>query len=67
MSATVKNEGTQPTNSHLVSWVNEMARLTKPDRIHWCDGSVEERQRLTDEAVHLGILLPLDPKTLPGC
>jgi phosphoenolpyruvate carboxykinase (GTP) len=54
-------------NEHLVEWVEETARLTKPDRIVWCDGSEEERQRLTDEAVVRGVLSPLDQQKLPGC
>jgi len=57
-----------PTNNpHLLAWVEEMARLTKPDRITWCDGSDEERRRLTDEAVSQGILIPLNPDKRPGC
>jgi phosphoenolpyruvate carboxykinase (GTP) len=44
-----------------------MAGLTKPDRIHWCDGSEGERRRLTEEAVAEGLLKPLDPKKRPGC
>jgi phosphoenolpyruvate carboxykinase (GTP) len=62
---------TQPTsltsNKTLLAWVDEMAKLTKPDRIVWCDGSEEERKRFTEEAVGAGILEPLNPETRPGC
>jgi phosphoenolpyruvate carboxykinase (GTP) len=51
----------------LLEWVNETAKLTKPDRIHWCDGSAAEKQRLTEEAVAAKILIPLDQKKWPGC
>ncbi len=54
-------------NSHVLEWVERMARLTMPDRIVWCDGSEEEKRRLTEEAVAKGILLPLNPQKLPGC
>ena len=54
-------------NQHLLEWVDEMARLTKPDRIVWCDGSEEEKHRLTEEAVAKGILIPLNQQKLPGC
>ncbi len=54
-------------NQHLLQWVDEMARLTKPDRIVWCDGSEEERHRMTEEAVAKGILIPLNQQKLPGC
>jgi phosphoenolpyruvate carboxykinase (GTP) len=50
----------------LVRWVDEMARLTKPDSVVWCDGSEEEKHRLTEEAVAKGILIPLNPQKLPG-
>ncbi len=56
-----------PQNPHLLAWVEEMARLTKPDRIVWCNGSEEEKRRLTDEAVSQGILIPLNPEKLPRC
>jgi phosphoenolpyruvate carboxykinase (GTP) len=51
----------------LAAWVAEVARLTKPDGIVWCDGSVEERKRLTEQAVAAGILIPLNQDKRPGC
>ena len=38
-----------------------------PDRVVWCDGSEEEKARLTADAVSKGILIPLDQDKLPGC
>jgi phosphoenolpyruvate carboxykinase (GTP) len=59
---------TAPTsNAHLLGWVDEMARLCKPDRVHWCDGSEAERKRLLEEAVAQKVFIPLDPKRWPGC
>jgi phosphoenolpyruvate carboxykinase (GTP) len=57
---------TPTRNPHLRAWVEEMARLTKPDRIYWCDGSEAERKRLTDEAVAQGVLIPLNPEKRPN-
>src|SRR5579863_2390007 len=50
----------------LVRWVDEMARMTRPDHVVWCDGSEEEKHRLTEEAVAKGILIPLNAQKLPG-
>jgi len=60
-------EGALTRNQHVLSWVGEMAAMTKPDRIVWCDGSVEEKDRLTKEAVDAGILIPLNQEKRPGC
>ncbi|MBI3071891.1 MAG: phosphoenolpyruvate carboxykinase (GTP) [Deltaproteobacteria bacterium] len=54
-------------NETLLNWVEEMAKLTKPDRLVWCDGSDEERRRLTRDAVDAGVLIPLNEKKRPGC
>src|SRR6266581_4311218 len=50
----------------LNTWVAEMAKLCKPDRVHWCDGGDDERRQLTEEAVAKGILIPLNPAKHPG-
>jgi phosphoenolpyruvate carboxykinase (GTP) len=54
-------------NRALLDWVADVARRTQPDRIHWCDGSEQERRRLTEEAVESGVLAPLNPAKRPGC
>ncbi len=51
----------------LNRWVDDVARLTRPDSIHWCDGSDAESEALTASMVADGTLLPLNPSTHPGC
>jgi phosphoenolpyruvate carboxykinase (GTP) len=53
--------------AHVQEWVDSMAAMCQPDSIHWCDGSDEERQRLTAEAVKTGELIQLNQEKLPGC
>ncbi|MDP3143691.1 MAG: phosphoenolpyruvate carboxykinase (GTP) [Candidatus Omnitrophota bacterium] len=48
-------------------WVKEMAKLTQPDKIYWCDGSEEEKKRLEDEATSTGEIIRLNEEKLPGC
>ncbi len=49
----------------LQHWVQEIARICKPDKIYWCDGSLEEATRLTNEMVAAGTLLRLNPEKRP--
>ncbi len=51
----------------VAAWVAEVARLTLPDRIHWCDGSDAEFQEMQRQLAADGELIPLDPATHPGC
>jgi phosphoenolpyruvate carboxykinase (GTP) len=51
----------------LQKWVEEMARLCQPDSIVWIDGSEEEKDRLTKEAVRTGEMVLLNQEKLPGC
>jgi len=51
----------------LESWVEESARLTKPAKIVWCDGSEAENERLTAEMLRDGTFIELNQKTFPNC
>ena len=51
----------------LERWVDESARLTKPSKIVWCDGSQAEHTRLVDGMLRDGTYFELNQKTRPGC
>jgi phosphoenolpyruvate carboxykinase (GTP) len=53
-------------HSALRQWVSEMARLTKPSRIVWCDGSQAEYESLCAELVKAGSLIKLNEVLRPG-
>jgi phosphoenolpyruvate carboxykinase (GTP) len=50
----------------VLDWVAEVADLTTPDRVVWCDGSQEEWDRLTAELVEAGTYVRLDPAKKPN-
>ncbi len=53
-------------HAKLVAWVREIAALTKPDRVHWCDGSDAEFDQLTQELIALGTLKRLNAAKRPN-
>lgn len=62
-SATIPGLDTAPTNHQgLLSWVEEVAELTQPDRVVFTDGSEEEFQRLCDQLVEAGTFIRLNPE-----
>ena len=54
------------THKGLIEWVGAIAALTKPDRVHWCDGSDSEFAALTDDLVARGTLKRLNPAKRPN-
>ncbi len=55
------------SNAALRKWVDSVAALTKPAKIHWCDGSEAEYLSLIEEMQKSGDLLALNQKTYPNC
>ena len=53
-------------NERLLAWVEEVAALTEPDQIHWCDGSAEEYERLCQELVEAGTFERLSDAKRPN-
>jgi len=48
-------------------WVEEVAAVTRPDAIVWCDGSEAENERLIGEMLESGTLRTLNPQKYPNC
>ncbi|MGB2712360.1 MAG: phosphoenolpyruvate carboxykinase (GTP) [Conexibacter sp.] len=53
-------------HAKLLAWVDEVAALTQPDRIHWCDGSAEEYDRLCRALVDAGTFERLSDAKRPN-
>ncbi|CUU58687.1 phosphoenolpyruvate carboxykinase (GTP) [Parafrankia irregularis] len=53
-------------HARLIAWVREIAELTQPDRIEWCDGSESEFDRLTTLLIEKGTLVRLADDKRPN-
>ncbi len=59
--------GALTKNKHLIRWVEKMAELTQPARVHWVDGSQQEYDWLCAEMVASGTFTRLNQAEWPGC
>ena len=55
------------SNQALQQWIDEVANLTKPDNVVWCDGSEAEYRGLVDMMLASGDLIELNQDTHPNC
>ncbi|RRD47322.1 phosphoenolpyruvate carboxykinase (GTP) [Tessaracoccus sp. OH4464_COT-324] len=62
----VPTTGRVPNHPRVLAWVKEVATLTKPKAIHFCDGSDEEYQRLVDLLVESGTVVRLNEEKKPN-
>src|SRR5690606_21205863 len=54
------------SHARLLAWVREVAELTQPARVRWCDGTDAEWNALTDELVEAGTLVRLNEQKKPN-
>ena len=54
------------THEGILNWVNEIAELTQPDRIHWCTGDAAEWEQLTNALVESGTFTRLNEEKKPN-
>ncbi|MGE3840730.1 MAG: phosphoenolpyruvate carboxykinase (GTP) [Vicinamibacterales bacterium] len=65
--STHRRERSLSSHPAIERWVKDVASLTTPDRIVYCDGSERERQQLVAECLASGELIELNQEKLPGC
>src|SRR6266542_4315384 len=54
-----------PQNQSVLDWVREIAALTQPENIFWCDGSERENEFLIEESLKQNVLIELNQKKVP--
>ncbi len=54
-------------NKYVLNWINEMAEMTKPDKIVWIDGTEAQAEALRAEACSTGEMIKLNEELLPNC
>ena len=65
-SLTMEVETARGANNPLARWVDEVEKMCKPDRVHWCDGSADEYQAMLRLMTLTGVAVPLDPAKRPN-
>ena len=67
-TTTIEVEAASSNHRHvkLERWVEEVAQMCKPDRVHWCDGSPKEYQAMLRLLVLTGTAIPLDSAKRPN-
>ncbi len=65
---TIETVGTSRELKHkaLAAWVESVAQMCKPDRVHWCDGSAAEYQEMLCLMVQSGTAIPMNPEKRPN-
>jgi phosphoenolpyruvate carboxykinase (GTP) len=66
LPATAGSHAPRTAHRRLSAWVDEVAALTRPDRIHWCDGSAEEYDQLAEALVAKGTFQRLSDAKRPN-
>ena len=66
LTVEVATSSRENRNKQLVRWVEEVAQMCRPDKIHWCDGSPSEYQQMRRLMILSGTALPLDEKKRPN-
>jgi phosphoenolpyruvate carboxykinase (GTP) len=55
-----------PRHKKLAAWVDEVAQLCRPEKVHWCEGSAAEYQEMLRLMVQTGCAIPLNPEKRPN-
>src|SRR5215216_3903339 len=63
---TIETTSAPTANKKLLDWVEEVAELTQPDAIHWCDGSADEYDRMCRDLVDAGTFERLSDAKRPN-
>jgi phosphoenolpyruvate carboxykinase (GTP) len=65
LTVDVESPSGEHKNDRLTAWVEEVAQMCKPERVHWCDGSPEEYQSMLRLMVLTGTAIPLNEQKRP--
>ena len=66
LTVEVESATSSGKNRELAQWVEDVAQMCRPERIHWCDGSNDEYQRMLRLMVQTGIAIPLNDAKRPN-